>query len=158
VSRATRTVLVGICVVALAGSGCVNRTTRVAEFSTAHATTDVREPVPFGALYRVSYAPGPRQRLHDVPGTARIVSRGEVIGFTRSPEGRIIAVAGEELIRLGGLPSSARYFVWTTTKRRPSQFSREVGKATVVVAVVVALLAVGLTIAILEVAIDENED
>jgi hypothetical protein len=116
--------------VALGAGGCNTwKVTRVARFEPGQPARDVHRPAPQSAAYKVRYASASGDELRTVGGTKRIVGEGRTLGFTAAPDGTVIAVAGDEQIPLDRLPPSARFCVWTTKERRPTQFTREVGKA-----------------------------
>jgi hypothetical protein len=117
--------------VALCAGGCNSwKVTRLARFEPGRAAVrDVHRPAPRSAAYKVQYASASGDELRTLGGTRRIVGEGKTLGFTAAPDGTVVAVAGEEQIPLDKLPSSARFCVWTCKERRPTQFTREVGKA-----------------------------
>jgi hypothetical protein len=123
-------VVVPAVLVALCAGGCNSwKVTRLARFEPGRAAVrDVHRPAPQSAAYKVQYASASGKGLRTVGGTKRIVCEGQPLGFTEAPDGMVIAVAGEEQIPLDKLPVSARFCVWTTKERRPTQFAREVGK------------------------------
>lgn len=116
---------------ALTTAGCTStRVTRVARFEPAGDAGAVHYPAPQSAAYKVKYASARGEGLRAVGGTKRIVGRGEPLGFATSPDGKVVAVAGDEQLPLDKLPPGARYCVWTFKEKRPTQFSRELGKVT----------------------------
>jgi hypothetical protein len=124
---------------ALCAGGCSSwKVMRVARFDPGRSAPNVQRPAPDSAAYQVKYA-GPGGRLHTLGGTKRIVARGEPLGFSAAPDGTIVALAGDDQIPLDNLPPSARYCVWTHKERRPTQFTREVGKASETTLLFVAL-------------------
>ncbi len=128
---------------ALVTGGCTSsHVTRAARFEPA-LTTDAVRRAPQADAYKVKYADVTGGGLRTVGGTKRIVGQGDPLGFTLSPDGKVVAVAGAEQIALDELPPTARYCVWVARDQRPTQFSREVGKAaaTAGAGVVVAALA-----------------
>ena len=118
-----------LALLALLSGGCTStHVTRAARFEPAQKTEAVRRAPQAGA-YKVKYADVAGGGLRTVGGTQRIVGRGDPLGFTRSPEGKVVAIAGDEQIALDKLPPTARYCVWIAKEQRQTQFSREVGKA-----------------------------
>ena len=139
-------VLLHAALLALTTAGCTStRVTRVARFEPAGGAGAVHRPAPKSAAYKVKYASARGDGLHTVGGTKRIVGRGELLGFATSPDGKIVAVAGDEQLPLDNLPPGARYCVWTFKEKRPTQFSRELSKATATAAsaAVVGVAVVG---------------
>ena len=127
------------------GSGCTRtRLTRVARFEPALASDAIYKSAPRSAEYKVKYAVAGGDGLKGVGGTKRIVRRGDALGFTTTPEGTVIAVAGQEQFPLDKMPASARYCVWVSREERPTQFTREVGKVAAVAATGVLVGAVGV--------------
>jgi hypothetical protein len=132
-----------LAMLALLTGGCTStHVTRAARFEPAQTAQAVRGAPQAGA-YKVKYADVSGGGLRTVGGTQRIVGRGDPLGFTRSPEGKVVAVAGDEQIALEKLPPTARYCVWIAKDQRQTQFSREVGKAAAIAGagVVVGALA-----------------
>jgi len=123
-------VLLGLAVMLTAAGGCTStQVFRMARFSPGQAVSEILDPAPKSAAYRVKYALADAKRLLPLPGAKRIVSEGDPLGFVTAPDGGVVAVAGPERIPLSNLPPSTRYCVWTTTDRRETQFTREMGKA-----------------------------
>ena len=129
--------------------GCTKtELTRIARFNLGHSPQPVQRVAPTTGAYRVKYANVSSRELHTLGGTQRIVGRGGVLGFTTSEDGKVVALACTEQIPLDRLPDSARYCVWVAKEEKPTQFTREVGKAvdtavsvTVTGAAVTALVA-----------------
>jgi hypothetical protein len=120
-----------LCVVLATGGGCVRtQVRRVARFAPSAPDEGIERRAPVSAVYRVMYAGGGRPGLHRLPGSGRIVARGEAIGFSRREDGRLVAVAGEERVPLDKLPPSARYCVWLAEVKRQTEFGKVVAKAT----------------------------
>jgi hypothetical protein len=119
-----------VVIVALYAGGCARwDVTRLARFEPARSAGDVKRPAPVSAAYKVKYASTSGGGLRTLGGTKRIVAAGLPLGFTRGPDGTVVAVVGEEQIPLERLPPTTRYCVWTCKERVPTQFTREVGKA-----------------------------
>lgn len=130
----------------LTAGGCTStRVLRVAPFEPGRSAGPVHRPAPQSAAYKVKYADAAGKELKTVGGSKRIVGRGEPLGFGTSPDGKIIAVAGDEQFPLESLPPTTRFCVWTSKQTRQTQFSKEVGKAavTAVAVPVVGALLVG---------------
>lgn len=144
----------------LAACGCTStHVTRVARFETARAADAVYTAAPASAAYKVKYADARGKGLKSVGGSKRIVRRGDPLGFATSPDGALVAVAGNERFPLDKLPPDARYCVWTAKEKRPTQFSREVGKATTTVATAALIGAIGMGAAYTELlAADDRDD
>jgi hypothetical protein len=122
-----------VVLLALSGGGCTStHVTRAARFEPAAATQSVRR-APQSAAYKVKYADVTGGGLRTVGGTKRIVGQGDPLGFALADDGTVVAIAGAEQIPLDDLPPTARYCVWIAKEQRPTQFSREVGKATLTV-------------------------
>lgn len=62
-----------------------------------------------------------------VPGSARIVRRGAVIGFTADDGGRVVAIAGKESFPVEGVPPDARRLIWYRQATTQSDFGLAVG-------------------------------
>ena len=123
-------VIIFACVAGAGAGGCARwDVTRVARFEPARAAADVQRPAPQSAVYRVKYASTTGRDLRTLGGTRRVISEGTPLGFARETDGAVVALAGGERIALDNLPPAARYCVWTCKERRPTQFTREVGKA-----------------------------
>ena len=130
-ARPLSTLLAALLIPPLLTTGCMStKTRRLARFDTGGGASPVIRPAPASGVYKVKYA-GPTGRdLRALGGTGRIVGQGEPIGFTAAEDGTVVAVAGDEQIPLDRLPPGARYCVWSFKAKRPTQFTREVGKAT----------------------------
>jgi hypothetical protein len=77
----------------------------------------------------VKWADESRQ-FRTLDGTRCFAGRGDRVGFERGDDGRLVAFAGQERIRLEDrLPNQARYCVWYTRQERQTQFGKEVSKA-----------------------------
>ena len=145
--------VVALLFLSLAAGGCMRtQTRRVARYDTGPRVFPVQRQAPETAEYKVKYAGAAGHELHAVGGTKRIVGEGDVLGFATEDDGTVVAIAGEERIPLRHLPASARYCVWSYKERGPTQFTKEVGKATDTVATVTAVagataLVAGLVVA-----------
>ena len=117
-------------------TGCTStRVKRVARFEPADGPALVQRQAPESAAYKVKFADGSGDELRTLGGSKRIVRRGDLLGFTTSAEGTVIAIAGEEQFPLNKLPPSARYCVWVSREERQTQFARELNKAATTAAV-----------------------
>ena len=153
-----RRLLPALPLLALCACGCMStRVTRVARFEPNRPPAAVREAAPRSAAYKVKYAVASGSAVRTAGGTKRIVRRGDTLGFASSRDGTLVAVAGDEQIPLDGLPPTVRYCVWTAREERPTQFSREVGKAAVTAVVVPAAGALLIGSAYLDAQNDECE-
>ena len=122
--------LIGVLALLLLAGGCTStKTRRLARFDTG-GDAPVLRPAPESGVYKVKYAGRAGHDLHAVGGTGRIVGEGDLIGFTTTPDGTVLAIVGVEQIPLDDLPPEARYCVWSFKEKRATQFTREVGKAT----------------------------
>ena len=151
--------MASLAVAALTACGCVStKTTRVARFEPAAAVDRVDRPAPKAAAYKVKFADESGEGLRTLGGTKRIVGRGERLVFATSPDGTVIAVAGDERIVLDRLPESVRYCVWTCSEKRRTQFSREVEKAASVAGAAALLVGLGVADVMIEAALDKAID
>lgn len=147
-------VVVLTCGIVLAGMGALgctsNRTTRVARFEPGRSPEEVLRPAPASAAYKVKFTDASGEDLRSLGGSKRIVREGDPLGFARWPDGRIAAIAGDEQIPLDALPAAARYVVWTSREKRPTQFSREVGKAATTAVTLTGIGAAAISMAYLD--------
>jgi hypothetical protein len=139
---------------------------RVARFDLGPvaAGDGVTRVAPATAVYKVKFADG-ADELRSHGGTRRVVRRGEPLGFATSPEGQVLAVAGAERIPLDRLPESARFCVWQHKVERPTQFTKEVGKAVGTTgavlgtaALVTGVVAVHVAAEVVEDAVSDDDD
>jgi len=115
-------------VVIVSSAGCTKLSERT------HARYELGTPLKLrsaepGGLYQVKWsatADGPRRT---VPGTQRLVRRGEPVGFMRDQDGTVLAVAGQAQFKLTGLPPEATHCVWSTEFPRDSRLAQGVGGA-----------------------------
>jgi hypothetical protein len=130
--------LVPLVLLPLLAGGCMStRTRRVARYDTGPSIFAVERPAPRTGEYKVKYARAGHD-LHAAGGTKRIVGAGDPLGFMTAEDGTVVAIAGDERIPLPHLPATARYCVWSFKERGPTQFTKEVGKATDAAATVTA--------------------
>lgn len=107
----------------LVSSGCTKYSERT------HARYELGMPYKMrpaepGGLYQVKWSATPDGPKHAVPGTQRLVRRGDPVGFMRGLDGQVVAMAGDEWFILPPLPASARQCVWSTEVTKQTQFAR----------------------------------
>jgi len=77
-------------------------------------------PADPGGVYQVKWAPAEEGPWTVMPGTARTVAQGELLGFVLGENGTLTAVAGEQRFSIVPLPADAKIFVWSTEfERKP---------------------------------------
>ena len=126
VSRLAAHLVIASALAALA-CGCMKTSVqRIARFEPG------RQPVQRHAratsVYKVRYADVAGGKMKTVPGSGRLVSEGEPLGFREAEDGTVIAVAGDEEFPLQAPPGRVRYCVWYRRWKEPRQFAKEVGR------------------------------
>src|SRR5436305_2932589 len=139
----------GICLL----SGCTRIVSEsVATFSPGAMPTT--QPVPTTAAYFISFVDEKGKKFGGVPGSERLLQAGEHAGFEIDESGSVIAIAAKEKFPIDVPPGQT--VVWLARYRKPTQFSKEVAKATVAAsktaAVGAGLFARGLL------KLDDNDD
>lgn len=133
--------------VALLSVGCVkSKTSTFAKYE--RGAEPLVRPAPEGGLYRVQWMAERDGEPESVVQSKRIIRRGDDLGFTTDPDGRVFAVAGPETFPLDKLPHGARYCAWSYKYERPTQFATNLratadvaGKAAVIGVVGAGLIA-----------------
>ena len=125
--------VLSVVLLALSDGGCTStHVIRAVRFEPVQPGEAVRR-APQSGTYKVRYADVAGGGLRTVEGTGRIVGQGDPLGFALAEDGTVVAIAGAERIPLDDLPPTSRYCVWIAKEQRQTQFSREVGKATLTV-------------------------
>jgi hypothetical protein len=156
-SRSARAVCLLTCVGMLAG-GCTK--TRVNLFAQYHpgAPTTI-DRTPDRGAYKIKYTAADGEDLKTLRGSKRALGAGQAIGFERGPAGEVIAVAGSERFPTR-LPPDARFVVWYSKKKEPTQFARtmdHVGEAAVPVLIGVGVAGLAVGALALEAAADDDD-
>src|SRR5438552_15040954 len=84
---------------------------RVAHFDTNRDA--VMAIVPETGIYKVKYLAASSGRTRSVVDSSRILSEGDRVGFRRSDDGRIFAIAAQEEFELQNLPANASRCCWS---------------------------------------------
>jgi hypothetical protein len=83
---------------------------------------------PTTGVYAVRYAPVGEDETRTLEDSARVVARGQPLGFDVADDGSLLAVAGGEQFLLPLRRDDLRKCVWYCRTERSTQFAREVGK------------------------------
>jgi hypothetical protein len=87
-------------------------------------------------VYKVKYVSTTSSKGRSAVDSSRMLREGDRLGFRKSEDGRIIAVAGEEEFELHDLPVNVSRFCWYHRATEPSQFAKNVAGALDAAAVV----------------------
>jgi hypothetical protein len=131
------------------GFGCATvHTEKVARFSPA-AADEKRATVEMPGVYKVRWRRASTDALSPVHGTSRYLTVGTTVGFEQQTDGAIVAVAGDERIRLPAGPSDAKYVMWHSTWEERTElgegladFADGAGKVLIVASVVGLLFVI----------------
>jgi hypothetical protein len=99
---------------------------RIARYTPGADPVQRRAPAPWE--YKVKYADVAGGEMKTAPGSARVVDRGEPLGFRTADDGSIIAVAGDDSFPLDAPAKRVRFCVWYGRHKEPRQFVKEVGR------------------------------
>jgi hypothetical protein len=77
----------------------------------------------------------------------RWVQKGDPIGFDRTEDGKLLAVAGPQQVELNALPPTATHVMWYHKSKQPTQFAKSSQKFGAATAQTAALVAAGAGIA-----------
>jgi hypothetical protein len=109
-------------------SGCTKTViNRVANFDTNRDT--VTAIVPETGVYRVKYVSTASNRTRTVRDSSRILAEGDRVGFRRTDDGRIVALARDEEFELHDLPPDASQCCWYHRGRKLTTLARNVNGA-----------------------------
>jgi hypothetical protein len=119
--RVTAFLLIGILL-----PGCVRVVQhRIANYSPgAPATT---QPVPETAVYDVKVLNHKGKKVYGIDGSQNFLKQGDHVGFSTNDSGTVVAFAGNNSFPVE-VPAG-HSIVWSSFSRRPTQFSKELGKA-----------------------------
>ena len=134
-------------------SGC----TKVVSYPVAAfhpGSTPTTQPVPKTAVYSIRFLDEKGKKFGGIPGSQRLLAAGEHAGFELDESGSVVAIAANEKFPIE-VPAG-QGMVWSTTYRRPTQFSKEMAKATVTAGKAAAVGA-GLFVRTL-LKLDDNDD
>jgi hypothetical protein len=109
-------------------AGC----TRTREAKVARLDLPIAERtqlVRYGGNYVARWTPTNRKDLKTIPGSMVAANKGDTLGFTRTEDGRLFAVHGEQRFPLQTPPGNARYVVWYNEAVVQTQFGKEVQEA-----------------------------
>jgi hypothetical protein len=134
--------------------GCMRTDVAKVAMHSADDQSTIVERAPASGVYHVQLL-DQKTYLHAPPFEAdRYFIRGDPIGFRRDADGTLIGIAGEDEIKYPPLPQNATEVMWYRKMKRPTQFGREMQKATVnaadiaAAAVITTGVVVGLTAAV----------
>jgi hypothetical protein len=109
-------------------SGC----TKVVSYSVAAfhpGSTPTTQPVPKTAVYSIRFLDEKGKKFGGISGSQRLLQAGDHAGFELDESGNFVAIAAREKFVIDAPAGPG--MVWSTTYRKPTQFSKEVAKATV---------------------------
>jgi hypothetical protein len=92
----------------------------------APGKTEISKPVAVTSVYKVGYA-DEKKKYHSIGGTARLLNRGTPVGFTADEEGKLYAIAAEEMIPVSAPPGKT--LVWYSREKEQTHFGKESEKA-----------------------------
>src|SRR4051812_7239662 len=113
---------------------------RVAGYYPGAAPTT--QPVPKTAVYSIRFLDERGKKVGGIPASHRLLQAGDHAGFDIDESKGIVAIAAGEEFAINIPPGHGA--IWSTTYHRPTQFSREVAKATKASAIVVGYVAEGV--------------
>jgi hypothetical protein len=136
-------------------SGCTKVVSYpVAAFHPGSAPTT--QPVPKTAVYSIRFLDEKGKKFGGIPGSQRLLAAGEHAGFELDESGVVVAVAANERFAIEAPPGQG--MVWSTTYRKPTQFSKEMAKATVTAGKAAAVGGGLFMRALLKLDDDDDED
>jgi len=109
--------------------GCIDTSvTRLGQHKlTAPAGTASTEVVHEPGVYRVKWVAS-KERSGTIEGSERWLLGGDRVGFSRTQEGTLLAIAGKEQFPLDTpLPKGARRVVWYAKHEEPSDLTKATG-------------------------------
>jgi hypothetical protein len=135
--------------------GCVKVVQhRIANYSPgAPATT---QPVPETAVYAVKVLNSKGKKIYGIDGSQNFLKQGDHVGFSTNDSGTVYAFAVNNSFPVEVPPGHS--IVWSSFSRRPTQFSKEVAKATVGTGKVIGLGIVGVAKGVIENTPDDEDD
>jgi len=113
------------------------------------------QPVPKTAVYSIRFLDEKGKKTGGIPNSHRLIQAGDHAGFDIDESKGVVAVAGEASFPIT-IPTGYGA-VWSTTYRRPTQFSKEVAKAAVATGKATGYIAAGVVEGVLY-KLDEDED
>jgi hypothetical protein len=138
---------------AIALSGCV-RTREIKLVRYGAGNEPALRTITQSGVYRIKWKIDDKFKSAAVK--PRYLTAGTPVGFETAEDGTVIAIAGEQRIRVGREPPRAQYCCWYQRWKEESRFGIEVREF--VVAAVVGSAVVGGTIAALTVDAYLNQD
>src|SRR5215203_5097738 len=112
---------------ACGAAGCMRAdVTRVARYQPGAAP--LHKAAPEDSTYTVRYATVGQRKMRTVHGSARVVERGQPLGFRTAEDGTLLAVAGDEEFPLDAPADQVRKCIWYSRRKEPRQFVKEVGR------------------------------
>src|SRR5262249_50841879 len=122
--------LTSICLISamICGSGCMKYDKSQVAGYTLGADQSLGV-VPKGGIYSVRWTDHPGGALQAMDGTDIMLDHGDLAGFVKDEEGKLVAISGPRHLALDQLPAKARYVVWYHNERVKTQFGKEVDKA-----------------------------
>jgi hypothetical protein len=110
---------------AIVTTGCTKTVIkRVARFDVNRDS--VAAIAPRTGVYKVKYVSMTSSKGRSAVDSSRVLRQGDRLGFRKTEDGRILAVAGEEEFELHDLPANASRFCWYHRTTEPSQFAKNV--------------------------------
>ena len=111
--------------VAILTAGCTKTVIkRVARFDVQRDNVDAIAPRT--GVYKVKYVSTASSKGRSAVDSSRLLREGDRLGFRKTEDGRILAVAGEEQFELHDLPANVSRCCWYHRTTEPSQFARNV--------------------------------
>jgi len=127
---------------------------RVADFYPGVAPAT--QPVPKTAVYSIRFLDEEGKKTGGVPNSHRLIQAGDHAGFDIDENKGLVAVVGDASFPISIPPGYGA--VWSSTYRRPTQFSREVAKVATGTVKAAGLGAAILTKSYIEEMLDDDED